>query len=295
MMAGGLATAGLVALVRGVGYPGNGILVAGLIAGFASMTAVSTLYKALAIGSMSIVSPISAAFPVVPVVYGLVQGERPIQTQLAGMGLIVVGVILASYLREGGGAAAGAPPDEEPVGDPSRGDTLATPATGEGTRIVVVPLPDVGEGLVERPRVAARRPQMAASLVLAVIAALASGTVLTALSSAAESDPYWGLIIMRGVALTGMLGVVVAGRAGFGVRPAQVPLLLGIGALDTVATGLFAIATTYGFLSVVSVIASLFPIGTIALARLTLGERLAPHQSVGVAVALTGVALVALG
>jgi drug/metabolite transporter (DMT)-like permease len=46
---------------------------------------------------------------------------------------------------------------------------------------------------------------------------------------------------------------------------------------------------------VVSVIASLFPLGTIALARLVLRERIQPHQGVGVAAALTGVALVALG
>ena len=92
-----------------------------------------------------------------------------------------------------------------------------------------------------------------------------------------------------------MLIVVVAGRQGFGVTPRHVPLLLGIGALDTVATGLFAVASTYGYLSVVSVIASLFPLVVIALARLSLGERVLPHQYAGVASALAGVALVALG
>jgi drug/metabolite transporter (DMT)-like permease len=46
---------------------------------------------------------------------------------------------------------------------------------------------------------------------------------------------------------------------------------------------------------VVAVIASLFPLGTIALARLALGERILSHQYLGVAVALTGVAFVALG
>ena len=309
MMAGGLLTAVLMALVTGSSYPGGELLLAAFIAGIASMTAVSSLYKALAIGSMSVVSPISAAYPVVPVIYGLARGERPSLLQLAGMALIVAGVIAASYVRESGGQPAGAGSDGAagPVGRPARRGGRA--GTGGGrvrgrggqpvkTEVLpVVPLPDVGEGIVERG-VTARgehQPRLAASIVLAVVAALASGTVLTALSSAAQSDPYWGLIVLRGVALTGMLVVVVVGRQGFGVSPRQVPLLLGIGALDTVATGLFAVASTYGYLSVVSVIASLFPLIVIALARLWLGERVRPHQYAGVAAALAGVALVALG
>jgi drug/metabolite transporter (DMT)-like permease len=284
MMAGGLLTAALVTLARGSGYPG-GILVAGVIAGLSSMVAVSSLYKALAIGSMSIVAPVSAAYPIVPVVYGLAHGERPSWLQFAGMALIVVGVIVASYVRDATGDGL----------DPAQFDPRAP--HGDERHVGVVPLPDVGEGLVGRVRrdASSHRPRTLASLVLAVVAALASGTVLTALSSAADTDPYWAMIVMRGVALMGMLAVVVVGRSGFGARPAQVPLLLGIGALDTVATGLFAIATTFGYLSVVSVIASLFPLGTIALARLALGEHLHRHQNVGVAAALVGVALVALG
>ena len=124
---------------------------------------------------------------------------------------------------------------------------------------------------------------------------VASGVVLTALSSAADTDPYWGLIVMRAVALGIVLVTVAVRRTGFGVRRAQAPALLSIGALDTVATGLFGIATTYGFLSVVSVIASLFPVGTIALAAIFLGERLRSYQYTGIAAALTGVAMVALG
>ncbi len=77
MMAGGLLAAALVTLARGSGYPGSGILVAGVIAGLSSMVAVSSLYKALAIGSMSIVAPVSAAYPIVPVIYGLAGGSDP--------------------------------------------------------------------------------------------------------------------------------------------------------------------------------------------------------------------------
>ena len=288
MLCGGLLLASLTALVRGTGYPGNEILLSGVIAGFGSVVAISSLYKGLAIGSMSIVAPISAAYPVVPVVYGVLNGERPSALQFAGMALILAGVVVASYVR------GPAPQIPEP-GAGAHG--AATHDAAQETGVVIVPLPDLGEGVVERMRrdASAHRPRTLASVGFGVIAALASGVVLTALSSAAETDAYWGLIVMRSVALTIVLVVVAASRSGFGVRPAQAPMLLGIGALDTVATGLFAIATTYGFLSVVSVIASLFPLGTIALARLVLRERLQPHQNLGVAAALAGVAIVALG
>lgn len=283
MFAGGLLTAVAAVVMRGSGYPGSGFLLASVIAGVSSLVAVSSLYKALAIGSMSIVAPINAAYPIVPVIYGLAQGERPSALQLAGMALVVGGVVVASYIRESGGTGRSA---DHPDGAVPTGDHLA-----------LVPAPDIGVGLAPPPShdAAARPPRMFASLVLAVVATLASGCVLTALSSAAETDPYWGLIVVRAVALAGMLVVVAVIRGGMGVRPAHVPLLLGIGALDTVATGFFAVATTYGYLSVVSVIAALFPLGTMALAWLILGERLRSYQYAGVATALTGVALVALG
>jgi drug/metabolite transporter (DMT)-like permease len=283
MLCGGLLLAALVTLVRGTSYPGNAILLPGVIAGCGSVVAISSLYKGLAIGSMSIVAPISAAYPIVPVVYGLTIGERPSPLQLAGMALIFAGVVVASYVRR---------PHTEVVdrtGDEPPGD--------EATALTIVPLPDLGEGLAgSMPAdTSTHRPRTLASVVFGVIAAVASGVVLTALSSAADTDPYWGLIVMRAIALAIVLVVVAWGRSGFGVRPAQAPALLSIGALDTVATGLFGVATTYGFLSVVSVIASLFPLGTIALAAIFLNERLRPYQYAGVAAALAGVALVALG
>lgn len=288
MLTGGLLTACFAALAAGTAYPGNEILLPGVVAGLGSVIAISSLYKGLAIGSMSIVAPISAAYPVVPVVYGLLIGERPSTLQFAGMALIFAGVVVASYVR------GSAPRLPGPV-DRARGG--ATDGGAQEGGVAIVPLPDLGEGLVERVRrdASAHRPRTLASVGFGVVAALASGIALTALSSAADTDAYWGLIVMRSVALVIVLVVVAAGRSGLGARPAQAPVLLGIGALDTVATGLFAIATTYGFLSVVSVIASLFPLGTIALARLVLRERLQAHQNLGVAAALAGVAIVALG
>jgi uncharacterized membrane protein len=73
MIASGLLTAA----IAGSGYPGSAILLPGTIAGLASVTAIASLYKGLAIGSMSVVTPISAAYPIVPVAFGVAQGGGP--------------------------------------------------------------------------------------------------------------------------------------------------------------------------------------------------------------------------
>jgi drug/metabolite transporter (DMT)-like permease len=68
-----------------------------------------------------------------------------------------------------------------------------------------------------------------------------------------------------------------------------------MGVLDVSATGLYAVATRHELLSVVSVAASLYPLATVALARVVLGERVRRVQELGIAAALTGVVLMAAG
>jgi drug/metabolite transporter (DMT)-like permease len=58
---------------------------------------------------------------------------------------------------------------------------------------------------------------------------------------------------------------------------------------------LFSVATTHGYLSVVSVLSALYPVVTVALAALVLHERIAPSQRAGVAGALAGAALITAG
>jgi drug/metabolite transporter (DMT)-like permease len=53
-------------------------------------------YRALAIGTMSVVAPISATGVAIPVLVGLASGERPGALQVAGIVLACGGVILAS-------------------------------------------------------------------------------------------------------------------------------------------------------------------------------------------------------
>jgi drug/metabolite transporter (DMT)-like permease len=72
-------------------------------------------------------------------------------------------------------------------------------------------------------------------------------------------------------------------------------LLVGVGIGDTGATLLYAAATTRGLLSVVAVLASLYPVVIVVLARTLLNERIARPQLLGVGVALAGVALISAG
>jgi drug/metabolite transporter (DMT)-like permease len=68
-----------------------------------------------------------------------------------------------------------------------------------------------------------------------------------------------------------------------------------IGTMDIAANTFYAMASTEGLVSVVAVLASLYPVVTILLARLVLRERVRPAQRVGVAIALAGVALISAG
>jgi drug/metabolite transporter (DMT)-like permease len=74
---------------------------------------------------------------------------------------------------------------------------------------------------------------------------------------------------------------------------AQIPAVALIGLLDTAANGLFAIAIQHGYITVVSVLGSEYPVATVILAHAFLGERITPPQWIGVALALTGVGMVA--
>jgi drug/metabolite transporter (DMT)-like permease len=78
------------------------------------------------------------------------------------------------------------------------------------------------------------------------------------------------------------------GRVGFAT-------LTLMGLLDLSANGLYALAISRGLLSVVSVAGSLYPLATVMLARLLLGERVRRVQEFGIAAALAGVVMIAAG
>jgi drug/metabolite transporter (DMT)-like permease len=92
---------GLVAIAAWVALgdtaaPGLDDLWPAAAAGLAGALALTAFYRALAIGTMSIVAPISATGAAVPVLVGVAGGERPGALQVLGIVAAVVGVVLAS-------------------------------------------------------------------------------------------------------------------------------------------------------------------------------------------------------
>lgn len=67
-----------------------------------------------------------------------------------------------------------------------------------------------------------------------------------------------------------------------------------VGLADLSANAVFALAAGRGLLAIVSVLGSLYPVATVLLAQLVLGERVSRVQGAGVLCALTGVALVSV-
>jgi len=94
---------------RGEGPPGTEPVIAGLGAGLFGIAALTCFYRALAIGTMSIVAPIASTGVALPVLVGLATGDQPGLLRSLGLAAAVVGVILAS--READEMVGGASPD----------------------------------------------------------------------------------------------------------------------------------------------------------------------------------------
>ena len=139
-------------------------------------------------------------------------------------------------------------------------------------------------------RAASRR-----SIVFALGAAAGFGAYFTLADVVAEESVLWLLLAGRAAAVVAVAPVLVARPPGLRPAPRDVRFLVLVGVLDLLATGLYALATNEGLLSIVAVAASLYPITTVLLARTVLGERLRAEQQAGVALALAGIAAVAAG
>jgi len=85
-----------VLLIAGSAPPGLTRLLPAAAGGIAGLAALAAFYRGLAIGTMSIVAPISATGVAVPVIVGLAGGDRPHPLQIAGIFAAVIGVVLAS-------------------------------------------------------------------------------------------------------------------------------------------------------------------------------------------------------
>ena len=238
----GLAAIAAVVAVRGQGPPSGRFALYALGAAVLGTIGIAALYRALAIGSMSVVAPIAGTAAVIPVVWGFLIDESPSALQNAGIVLALAGVVLASRTRDESG-----------------------------------------------------RPTVGAGVWLAVGAAVVIGFFLVALNAASEADPYWATLTARATTVSLLWLSVLILRPSLRVTGRDRLVLPLIGVLDVTGNLLFSIATTKGLIGVVSVLGSLYPVFTVALARALHHERLSRVQAVGVVAAFAGVTLLAGG
>ena len=227
-------------------------IIAGIAAGFASAIGITALYASLAIGPISIISPLGAVLgALVPLIFGFFIGDRFGPLGWLALALILVAVVLVGF----------------------------------------VPGADV------------RLPSFK-GLALAFVAGVGIGTILIVLKFSPADSGLASVITMRLVsaALLNILLLVTWMR--LRRRRAEAPkadfakkfwwAVIAAGIFDSSANIFFTLALRSGSLSVVSVLTALYPLGTIMLARLILKERIGRVQMIGVLVALSGSAILAV-
>ena len=139
--------------------------------------------------------------------------------------------------------------------------------------------------------------RIAAGAGLAVVAALGFGLFVVGLDAGADESAPWAVVVARSASVTLAVAAAVLVTRTSPFRPprALLPTLVAIGVFDTGANVLVAFATTKGAAGIVAVLSALYPVVTVVLARLLLGERLSRARRLGGGVALAGAALVAAG
>jgi len=136
--------------------------------------------------------------------------------------------------------------------------------------------------------------RVAAGVGWAAIAMLAFGGYYIPMHAASQGDFLWAAFTFRLTSITIIAAAWLVLRPP-GARRADLPVLASIGVLDTGGNVFFAASASEGLVSVVSILASLYPVVTVLLARAVLHERVHRSQELGIALALAGIVLISAG
>jgi drug/metabolite transporter (DMT)-like permease len=219
-------------------------------AGLSTAIGVPTLYRALSIGPMSVVAPVTALVAIVlPVLYGILSlGETP-------SGLTIAGFVLGG---------------------------LAVFLLGGGDKVVDLFKPT--EFAPARTVLRAFAYSLAAGLCIATFY-----VVIKQCSAGSGLWPIVAARVVSTAAIAGVAGVKARKEPVQWPSPPFVVLVLLSGSLDGAANGLYLLAARGGDLGVAATITSLYPATTILLARYLVGERLSLPQAIGVFSALAAI------
>jgi uncharacterized membrane protein len=260
--------AGLVSLVPVVwlvaGTPSAAAFGYGALAGIAGASGLLLYLRALAVGPMGVVAPLSAVVGAgLPLAVGLAGGER-----LGPVTVLAIVVAMAAILL----ATAGTRRDA----GASRGLLLGLGA-GLGFGLFFVGLDATPSGSGLWPLLAGR--VVSVSLLTALV--LRHRLPLRFGARQAVREPVGG---------SAPVAAPAAAR-----RYSPTLLMVVSGVLDTAANVMFLLAARLGDLGVTAVVVSLYPVVVVLLARLVLGERLTRLQLTSAALALVASALLAAG
>lgn len=248
-----------IAVLATGGVWSSGVLFWGAVAGLCAVVGFVTFYAAMARGPMSLVSPLIAVLgAAVPIAAAVLLGETlPVLAWVGVVLALVAATLIASPPRRATGRLA------VPTGILS---VLA--GVSLGGSLIALDLAPADSGLI------AALVEMGVGLVLLMVV-----LGLTAVSANVKQA-------------FDALGVEPGSEATLSRRRA-VLAAVAAGALLGLAGALVLVALQSGSLAVVSVLIALYPIATIALARVVVGERISRLQFAGVGLAL--VASVVLG
>ncbi|QIG39969.1 EamA family transporter [Microbacterium sp. 4R-513] len=282
------AIAGLVLLLVAYPFVGGQWIPAdigwGVVSGFTGAAAIVLLYACLAIGPMSILSPLTAVVSAIaPIVWGLVvDGETLSWVGCAGLAVALVAVVLVGFI-----------PGEKVVRPSARGLLLAIGAgLAIGAFLIVIDQTSDESGLV--PLILNRSVSsvitLAAVGVIAVIAVRAgrgAASILPPAGARLGATPTGHADLEHAVEEAASTRVATPLRRAFLLTAA-------CGVVDAVANVVMLFALRTGDLTIVSALTAMYPAGTILLAALVLRERIAGVQWLGLALALAAGAMLAL-
>ena len=149
----------------------------------------------------------------------------------------------------------------------------------------------MGIWLISRPE-GSTRPQ---GLGLALISGLGFAGFYICMKEAGSGAATWLAACSRGASFVVTAIITLAGRKFRPFYPAGAAIGLLAGCLDVSGTFMFVRAAQTGRLATTVVLASLYPVITILLARAILKERFTPWKTAGMAAALAAVPMIARG